>query len=218
MLTNTDKAGLIFNALDSHLRREFLDIAKRPMSVPKIYDAAKGRGYNFRYRESVYRDLNILVEAELMDKFYDKDAKSIVYKTNSNQIVYDTGTVSVTMLSNLNYTIDGGTKVYRDKTGLVFRALNSKIKRELMKIAAARPMSRMEFYKILLDEEFGIVYDESVYKILEELVKANLLMKKLHFTSLKRTERTSLQYLYGSNADKVITDTNTLEVVLLKNP
>jgi len=73
----TDK---VISALNSELRREILKIiSKEPMPVIQVLEELKKKGYTMKYRESVYRALEKLVDSELAEKCYIKE-KGLCYK------------------------------------------------------------------------------------------------------------------------------------------
>jgi Fe2+ or Zn2+ uptake regulation protein len=73
----TDK---VISALNSELRREILKIiSKEPMPVVQVLEELKKRKYDVKYRESVYRALEKLVDSGLVEKCYIKN-KGLCYK------------------------------------------------------------------------------------------------------------------------------------------
>ncbi len=88
------KTALILRALDSDLRRELLKIAiEGPLDADGFYNKIIDRGFNIRYKESVYKELQMLVQAELIDKFYDVQSKKILYRLKSERVVVDIKTM-----------------------------------------------------------------------------------------------------------------------------
>jgi Fe2+ or Zn2+ uptake regulation protein len=88
------KTALILRALDSDLRRELLKIAiEGPLDADGFYNKVIDRGFNIRYKESVYKELQMLVQAELIDKFYDVQSKKILYRLKSERVVVDIKTM-----------------------------------------------------------------------------------------------------------------------------
>jgi DNA-binding transcriptional ArsR family regulator len=77
-------------ALNSKTRREILRIlAKGPKTVKEIHKLLKSNiNINLRYRESVLKALGKLVDAELVEKYYEKD-KGILYRLKKKQITID---------------------------------------------------------------------------------------------------------------------------------
>jgi Fe2+ or Zn2+ uptake regulation protein len=76
----------VISALDSELRREILKIlAERPSTVVDVLHKLKGKGLNVKYRETVYRALQILVDSGLVEKYYEKE-KGLCYRLVVNNI------------------------------------------------------------------------------------------------------------------------------------
>jgi len=70
----------VISALNSHLRREILKIlAKEPKTVLEVLEELKKKKVDIKYRETVYRALEKLFDAELLEKYYDKE-KGLCYK------------------------------------------------------------------------------------------------------------------------------------------
>jgi Fe2+ or Zn2+ uptake regulation protein len=77
----------IISALDSDLRREILKIlAEKSLTVSETKDALKNRGFNARYRETVYRALETLVDSGLVNKYYEKE-KGLAYRLAYKRII-----------------------------------------------------------------------------------------------------------------------------------
>jgi Fe2+ or Zn2+ uptake regulation protein len=84
------KTALILRALDSDLRRELLKIAlEGSLDADKFYNAVVNRGFNIRYKESVYKELQTLVQADLIDKYYDVKTKKILYRLKAGRVIVD---------------------------------------------------------------------------------------------------------------------------------
>lgn len=67
-------------ALNSNLRREILKIlSKEPMTVIRVLNELKKKRIEIKYRETVYRDLEKLLDAGLVNKYYVKD-KGLCYE------------------------------------------------------------------------------------------------------------------------------------------
>jgi Fe2+ or Zn2+ uptake regulation protein len=68
------------SALGSKLRREILKIiSKEPMTVIQVLEELRKRKFDVKYRESVYRALEKLVDSGLVEKCYIKE-KGLCYK------------------------------------------------------------------------------------------------------------------------------------------
>ena len=79
----------VIAALNSHLRREILKIlAKEPKTVIEVLEDLKKKKIEIKYRETVYRALEKLFDAELVGKYYAKE-KGICYKLTAKRVVID---------------------------------------------------------------------------------------------------------------------------------
>ena len=80
----------VFSALSSRTRIEILRIlAMKSRSVMDVKNELNRRGFEMKYRESVYRALNKLVDAGLVEKFYDKEEGGIKYGIIKKELVVD---------------------------------------------------------------------------------------------------------------------------------
>lgn len=79
----------MISALNSELRREILKIiSKEPMPVVQVLEELKKRKYDVKYRESVYRALEKLVDSELVEKCYIKE-KGLCYRLKVKSLKID---------------------------------------------------------------------------------------------------------------------------------
>ena len=79
----------VVSALNSSLRREILKIlAERPNTVLEVLNKLKTKGLDVKYRETVYRALEKMVDAELVEKFYVKE-KGLCYKLSLTRITIE---------------------------------------------------------------------------------------------------------------------------------
>jgi Fe2+ or Zn2+ uptake regulation protein len=77
----------VVSALNSALRIQILRIlAKEPKTVIEVLEELKKKNIEVKYRETVYRALEKLFDAELVEKYYEK-GKGICYKLIANRIV-----------------------------------------------------------------------------------------------------------------------------------
>jgi len=77
------------SALDSPFRREILKIlVERPVTVADVLSRLKAKGHVAKYRETVYRALEILVDSGLVEKYYDRE-KGLCYKLSLNRITIE---------------------------------------------------------------------------------------------------------------------------------
>jgi len=79
----------VISALNSDLRREILKIlAEEPYTVLEVLNNLKNKGLKVKYRETVYRALEKLVDAELLEKFYVKE-KGLCYRLSLTRITIE---------------------------------------------------------------------------------------------------------------------------------
>lgn len=191
------KNELTFRALDSYLRRELLSIAREgPMSSQKYFDEVTRRGLGIKYKESVYKELQLLVDSGLMDKQYDKRSKTIVYSPTTEGIAFDTDKMEVGPLGDDK--IHDSKSVDEDVAVKVLRALNSPLRRTLLRRGLEGPLSSVEYNDLLSQDGFGPKLKESTYKGLETLADLDL-MKKYYDKGSKRI-------VYKSNVKKIFVD------------
>ncbi|MEM3755272.1 MAG: transcriptional repressor [Candidatus Bathyarchaeia archaeon] len=91
------KVEKVVAALNSSLRREILKtIAEKPMTVMEVLEKLKEKGIKVEYRETVYRALEKLLDANLVEKYYVKD-KGLCYKLLNAILIIDLtkGTIEV---------------------------------------------------------------------------------------------------------------------------
>lgn len=91
----------VFSALSSRTRIEILRIlAVKPRSVIEILNELNNKGFTIKYRESVYRALEKLTAAGLVEKYYDRKEGGIRYKLLRKKIEVDFRTGEVTQVAN----------------------------------------------------------------------------------------------------------------------
>lgn len=89
------------SALNSKTRREALKIlANEPKTVKEVLSALREKGYAIKYRETVYRILERLVDASLVEKYYDRE-KGICYKLLTKELTLDLIKGSIKPTSNI---------------------------------------------------------------------------------------------------------------------
>jgi len=89
----------VISALDSDLRREILRIvADNPGTVVDVLNQLRKRGFEVKYRETVYRAMEKLVDAQLMEKFYEKE-RGLCYKLSLTSLEIDITKGTITKLS-----------------------------------------------------------------------------------------------------------------------
>ena len=80
----------LFSALSSKTRWEILRIlSSGPKHLMDVKSSLNASGIRIKYRESVYRALEKLVSAGLVDKFYDSQEKRIKYALAIEKIELD---------------------------------------------------------------------------------------------------------------------------------
>jgi len=71
------------------MRREILKIlAEKPYTVLEVKDRLKSKGFDVTYRETIYRALEKLVDAELVEKFYVKE-KGLCYRLSLTRMTIE---------------------------------------------------------------------------------------------------------------------------------
>ncbi|RLG33908.1 hypothetical protein DRN97_03855 [Methanosarcinales archaeon] len=80
----------VVKALNSETRRKILRIlAEEPKTVKEVAETLrKSYSINLEYRESVFKALERLVEAELVEKHHEK-GRGVVYKLKKKEIIVD---------------------------------------------------------------------------------------------------------------------------------
>jgi len=89
----------VFSALASSTRLAILQLlANTPLNVGEILELLNQRGIQISHRESVYRAVEKLRKAGLVDKLYDNERKSLLYKIKYKKLIYDfqNGNISFT--------------------------------------------------------------------------------------------------------------------------
>jgi Fe2+ or Zn2+ uptake regulation protein len=87
----------LFSALDSDLRRRILVIlAEKPNTVLGVMQTLRNKGLGVKYRETVYRSLETLLDAGLVEKFYDRE-KGLCYRSAYSKLTIEikNGVISV---------------------------------------------------------------------------------------------------------------------------
>lgn len=80
----------VMRALDSHIRRALMLLALEGAKTSQEYkDELQKHGFDVKYKESIYKDLQLLVDAGLAEKYYDNEKKSIVYGSKVDAVVFD---------------------------------------------------------------------------------------------------------------------------------
>lgn len=88
----------VIRALDSPLRVALVKILlEKPKSAPDIYQTLVTSGFDIGDRDTVYKALQMLVDAGLLEKYYDMNAKRICYKVITKHIMIDVATLNLTV-------------------------------------------------------------------------------------------------------------------------
>jgi Fe2+ or Zn2+ uptake regulation protein len=79
----------VISALNSNMRREVLKIiSEEPMTVIQVLEELKRRKFEVKYRETVYRALEKLLDAGLVEKYYDME-RGLCYRIKVKLITID---------------------------------------------------------------------------------------------------------------------------------
>jgi Fe2+ or Zn2+ uptake regulation protein len=88
----------VIRALDSPLRVELVKLLlQKPTSAPDIYQTLISTGFDIGDRDTVYKALQMLVDAGLVEKYYDMEVKRICYKVVTKQIHIDVPSLNLTV-------------------------------------------------------------------------------------------------------------------------
>lgn len=206
------KSGDVMKAIKSDLRRELMAVvSKSPMDSDTIYNTILNRGFDVKHKESVYKDLQFLVSTGLLDKYYDKSKKKILYKPNASQVAMDTDTLQVVVGSDLGGLTDNENMISKVENGealKVIKALASPTRRFLLKLLYENPMDAGSISNIAKEQGIDLASRDAVYKSLVALVDTNLVDKFY--------DKELFRIAYKSNVDRIFIDINTMEVVLVK--
>jgi Fe2+ or Zn2+ uptake regulation protein len=102
------QAGIykIVKALDNDLRLLILDKLKgTPMTEKELFEQLSKERPDLKYRESLYRQVETLVQAGLVKKFYDMGKRRISYACEASQVFIDLRAMDA------NIVADDGSKV-----------------------------------------------------------------------------------------------------------
>lgn len=92
------KPDVLFSALSSRTRLEILKIlSSAPMTLMQVKGALNALGIGIRYRESVYRALEKLVSAGLVEKYYDSHERKMKYALAIERVELDVRSGRVVM-------------------------------------------------------------------------------------------------------------------------
>jgi len=86
-------------ALSSETRLKIIKIlSERELSALEVYEAYERAYKEGKHRESIYRELEKLVEANILKKVYNEKEKKIVYKLAIQKIIVDLPTQRVEII------------------------------------------------------------------------------------------------------------------------
>ena len=88
--TDESNLGHVMKALDSPVRRMLMLLAlEGPKTSQGYKEELMKHGFDVKYKESIYKDLQLLVDAGLIQKYYDKEEKAIMYGSRIGTVVFD---------------------------------------------------------------------------------------------------------------------------------
>jgi Fe2+ or Zn2+ uptake regulation protein len=91
------KFSSVIRALDSPLRVELVKILlEKPRSAPDIYQTLINAGFDIGDRDTVYKALQMLVDAGILEKYYEMTVKRICYRVATKRILIDIPTLDLT--------------------------------------------------------------------------------------------------------------------------
>jgi len=91
----------IVRALDNDLRLLILDKLKgRAMTEKELFDELSKERPDVKYRESLYRQIEMLVQAGLVKKFYDMSKRRIGYSCEVNHVFIDLGAMDADIVTD----------------------------------------------------------------------------------------------------------------------
>jgi predicted transcriptional regulator len=96
----------IIRALNNDVRRAILaSICDNTCSVNELAVKLGSSNIDFKSRDSLYKQLEILVNAGLLEKFYDVEKKAISYKNPIAQVVIDIEKLTVEIRKEENKAV-----------------------------------------------------------------------------------------------------------------
>jgi|GEM_PF-5504189 len=91
----------IVRALDNDLRLLILDKLKgTPMTEKELFEKISKERPELKYRESLYRQVEMLVQAGLVRKYYDTGKRRICYTCDASHIFIDLNTMDANIVTN----------------------------------------------------------------------------------------------------------------------
>lgn len=197
----------VIRALNSGLRRELMKIGwERPMDRNGFYDALLSRGFDVDYPEFVYADLNKLVRAGLMEKYYNTRQKCIVYRSKVDKVVIDFNNIKVDLEV---YEKKANPEEPSPEVALVFRALDTDFRRALIKLLSERPVGTNEAFDSLCNHPHAPSSPNAVYRNLEMLVNSGIAEKSY--------DKNRKMMTYRMKKGKLMLSVNYMKTGLLAN-
>lgn len=207
--------GEVIQSLSSDSRRYIVKIlSKRTMRLDEILAAMKENGHGPKNQGTLFREAEKLVKSDVLEKYYNKDSSSILYKSNADQIIINLNDFDVTVgVTDADLSGYGPMReeFERNDTGLILRALNSPLSRVLIKILSKEKMSTKEALEAVNMAGFDAGFRENiynVYNVLNLLRKAGL-VEKYHVPDKK-------EFVYTTNLDGILIDMNSMGTLLLR--
>jgi Fe2+ or Zn2+ uptake regulation protein len=91
----------IVRALDNDLRLLILDKLKgTPMTEKELFEKISKERPELKYRESLYRQVEMLVQAGLVRKYYDTGKRRICYTCDASHIFIDLNAMDANIVTN----------------------------------------------------------------------------------------------------------------------
>lgn len=174
----------ILRALSSDVRIDIMKmLAENPLNMSDIFSATVGLGYDLKYKETLYKAVDMLVKANLVEKYYDNNKKEIIYKSRLSQVLIDGSTMEM----RLDLREPAAPEKNDVKTDAILKALGRGIRMDIVRTLwkSEIPMSAAEIYTATKEHGFDLKYRESIIGHLQLLVEADLL-EKFYDAKMKR--------------------------------
>jgi len=89
----------IIRALNNPMRRIILrTICENPYSINDLEEKLDAENVDYKSRDSLYKQAELLVDAGLLEKFYDIKKKAITYNNPVTQVMIDIENLTVQMM------------------------------------------------------------------------------------------------------------------------
>lgn len=166
----------ILRALSYDVRIDIMKmLAENPLNMSNIFSATVGLGYDLKYKETLYKEVDMLVKADLVEKYYDNNKKEIIYKSRLSQVLIDVSTMEM----RLDLREPAAPEKNDVKTDAILKALGRGIRMDIVRTLSESeiPMSAAEIYTATKEHGFDLKYPVSIIGHLQLLVEADLLEK-----------------------------------------